>query len=83
MLPWLLFVRLANEVWEGEGLPGDRRLLMLFHAHRGPAQDAVAAWLSQAGGPVGAAGLAGKLEMSHRITPDFGTTVVRAYGAST
>ena len=40
MLPWLLFMRLAHEVWEGEGLPGDQRFLELLHAHRGPAQDA-------------------------------------------
>ena len=70
MLPWLLFMRLAHEVWEGEGLPGDRRFLELLHAHRGSAQDAVAAWLSQAGGPVGASGLAGVaalgLWMAHR-----------------
>lgn len=50
MLPWLLFMRLAHEVWEGEGLPGDHRFLELLHAHRGPDQDAVAAWLSQVGG---------------------------------
>ncbi|WP_161599661.1 phosphatase PAP2 family protein [Hymenobacter nivis] len=58
LLPWLLFMRLAHEVWEGDGLPGDQRLLVLLHAHGGPAQNAVAAWLSRAGGPVGASALA-------------------------
>ena len=53
-LPWLVFVRLAREVWEGEGLPGDRRILEVLHAHAGPAQDAAAGWLSRLGGPVGA-----------------------------
>lgn len=62
-LPWLLFVRLAHEVWEGAGLPGDRRILMLLHAHSGPAQDAAAAWLSRAGGPLGATALAGLLAL--------------------
>ena len=70
MLPWLLFMRLAHEVWEGEGLPGDHRFLELLHAHRSSAQDAVAAWLSQVGGPVGVSGLAGiaalGLWMAHR-----------------
>ena len=59
VLPWFVFVRLAREVWEGEGLPGDQRMLTLLHAHSGPAQDAAAAWLSRAGGPLGASGLAG------------------------
>ena len=62
-LPWFVFVRLAREVWEGEGLPGDRRILTLLHAHGGPAQDAAAAWLSRAGGPLGASLLAGLLTL--------------------
>ena len=53
-LPWLVFVRLAREVWEGEGLPGDRGILTFLRAHGSPAQDAAAGWLSRLGGPVGA-----------------------------
>lgn len=53
-LPWLVFVRLAREVWEGEGLPGDRSILEFLHAHGGPAQDAAAQALARLGGPVGA-----------------------------
>ena len=53
-LPWLVFVRLAREVWEGEGLPGDHGVLELLRAHGGPVQDAAAGWFSRLGGPVGA-----------------------------
>lgn len=72
-LPWLLFVRLAHEVWKGEGLPGDHLLLTLLHAHASPAQDAAAVWLSRAGGPLGASLLAG--------APALGLLVVRRYSA--
>jgi hypothetical protein len=37
VLPWLLFVQLAQEVWEKEGLQGDCLILQLLHAHGGPA----------------------------------------------
>lgn len=83
-LPWLLFVRLAREVWEGEGLPGDQRILLLLRAHRGPVQDAAAAWLSWAGGPLGAPLLAGTLALGllltrrYRALRFFGLSVVGA-----
>jgi undecaprenyl-diphosphatase len=83
-LPWLLFVRLAHEVWEGEGLPGDRFLLTLLHAHGGPAQDAAAAWLSRAGGPLGASGLASLLALAllaarrYRALRFFGLSIIGA-----
>lgn len=83
-LPWFVFVRLAREVWEGEGLPGDRRILTLLHAHDGPAQDAAAAWLSRAGGPLGASLLAGTLALAllvarrYRALRFFGLSVVGA-----
>ena len=58
VVPWFIFVRLAREVWEGEGLPGDRSILDFLQAHRGPAQDAAALGLSRLGGPLGASLLA-------------------------
>ena len=58
VVPWFIFVRLAREVWEGEGLPGDRSLRVFLHVHHGPAQDKVAFWLARLGGPVGASVLA-------------------------
>ncbi len=67
-LPWLLFVQLAHEVWEGEGLPGDQYILTWLHAHSDPAQDAVAAWLSRAGGRLGAPLLVGTLALGLLLT---------------
>ena len=58
VVPWFIFVRLASEVWEGEGLPGDRFILVFLHTHRGPAQDTAALWLDRLGGPMGASVLA-------------------------
>ena len=83
-LPWLLFIQLAHEVWEGEGLPGDRRILTLLHAHGSPAQDAAAAWLSRAGGPLVASLLVSTLALGllltrrHRALRFFGLSVVGA-----
>lgn len=54
VVPWFIFVRLAREVWEGEGLPGDRILREFLHAHHEPAQDKAAFWLARLGGPMGA-----------------------------
>ncbi len=63
VLPWFIFVRLAREVWEGEGLPGDRSILEFLHAHASPAQDAAALALARLGGPVGGAVLAGGIAL--------------------
>ena len=63
LLPWFVFVRLAREVWEGEGLPGDRGILEWLHAHAGPAQDAAALALARLGGPVGGSVLAGSVAL--------------------
>ena len=63
VLPWFIFVRLAREVWEGEGLPGDRSILEFLHAHTSPAQDAVALVLARLGGPVGGSVLAGGIAL--------------------
>lgn len=61
--PWFVCVWLAQEVWEGDGLPGDQGILTLLRANAGPLQHAVAAWLSRAGGPAGASGLAGAVAL--------------------
>ncbi len=58
LVPWLLFLEMAEEIWEGNGFPGDQALLRFLHAHTTPALDAVAVGLSRAGGPLGASGLA-------------------------
>ena len=84
VVPWLIFVRLAHEVWEGEGLPGDRFLRELLHAHHGPEQDKVAFWLAWLGGPIGASVLAIVVAfgvwwaLHRRATVFFGLAVVGA-----
>ena len=42
VVPWVVFVRVAREVWAGEGLPGDQRILKFLHAHATPALDTLA-----------------------------------------
>ena len=42
VVPWVVFVRVAREVWAGEGLPGDERILKFLHAHATPALDTLA-----------------------------------------
>jgi membrane-associated phospholipid phosphatase len=49
--PWFIFVRVAREIWEDKGFPGDQAILKFLHAHGSPGQDAVALWLARAGGP--------------------------------
>ncbi|OGX83951.1 hypothetical protein BEN47_17125 [Hymenobacter lapidarius] len=48
--PWLVFVKVGQEVWEGDGLPLDQAILELLHRMSSPNQDAVAVWMSRAGG---------------------------------
>ena len=52
MIPWLLFVDLAENVWQNEGFVRDKALLAWLQAHRRPSLDAVAVLLSRLGGTV-------------------------------
>lgn len=56
--PWFVFLKVAGEAWEGEGLPGDQGILRFLHAHATPALDAAALAITRAGGPLGASLLA-------------------------
>ena len=84
VVPWFIFVRLAREVWEGEGLPGDRFLREFLHAHHGPVQDKAAFWLARLGGPMGATVLATAVALGvwwalhRRAAAFFGLAVVGA-----
>ncbi|WP_201982507.1 phosphatase PAP2 family protein [Hymenobacter rubidus] len=51
LAPWLLFLEIAEEIWEGNGFPGDQSILQFLHAHASPTMDAVALWFARAGGP--------------------------------
>lgn len=48
--PWLVFIKVSQEVWEGDGFPLDQAILELLHRLSSPNQDAVALWMSRAGG---------------------------------
>jgi membrane-associated phospholipid phosphatase len=50
--PWFIFVRVAREIWEDQGFPGDQLILQFLHAHGSSGQDALALWLARAGGPL-------------------------------
>ena len=84
VVPWFIFVRLAREVWEGEGLPGDRFLREFLHAHHGPVLDKAAFWLARLGGPMGATVLATAVALGvwwalhRRAAAFFGLAVVGA-----
>ncbi len=56
-LPWVVFLKAASEIQEGEGFPGDQSVLRGLHAHAGPALDALALAFTRTGGPLPMAGL--------------------------
>ncbi len=58
-MPWIIFLKAASEIQEGEGFPGDRSVLRWLHAHATPALDTVNLTLTRVGGPLPMAGLAG------------------------
>lgn len=58
LAPWLVFLEIAEEIWEGNGFPGDQAILEFLHAHARPFLDSAALGLSWAGGPLGASLLA-------------------------
>lgn len=51
-------MRMASEVWEGEGLPGDQGILQFLHAQGSPDLGAAVLAITRADGPVGASLLA-------------------------
>ena len=44
LAPWLLYPEIAEEIWEGNGYPGDQPILQFLHAHATPTLDALAPW---------------------------------------
>jgi undecaprenyl-diphosphatase len=52
LIPWLIFVKLAENVWQNEGFVRDKAVLAWLQAHRHPSLDAVAVVLSRLGGTV-------------------------------
>ena len=79
--PWLVFIKIAEEVWEKEGFPGDHYLLEALHQHATPTLDWLARALSAAGGPsamlaLTAALLAALWALGRRLDAAFFLTAV-------
>ena len=79
--PWLVFIKIAEEVWEKEGLPGDHYRLEVLHQHATPMLD----WLTRApstdGNPpamlaLTAALLTGFWALGRRLDAAFSLTAV-------
>lgn len=52
LAPWIIFVNVAEDIWESGGFIGDKRLLTWLHAHSSPGLDKLALALTQAGDPL-------------------------------
>ncbi|MDB5268600.1 MAG: hypothetical protein JWP58_1640 [Hymenobacter sp.] len=52
VLPWVVFVNVAEDIWEHGGFIGDKQILELLHAHATPGQDKLALALTAAGDPL-------------------------------
>ena len=50
--PWVVFVHVAEDVWEHGGFIGDKRILAFLHAHATPWLDRLALALTAAGDPL-------------------------------
>ena len=50
-LPWLIFVNVAEDIWESGGFIGDQSILEWLHAQQSPGLDQLALALTTAGGP--------------------------------
>ena len=61
VLPWVVFVNVAEDLWESGGFIGDKQILAFLHAHASPGQDRLALALTAAGGPLPLGALAGLL----------------------
>ena len=59
VLPWVVFVNVAEDIWESGGFIGDKSILAFLHTHATPALDALALGLTAAGDPLPMGLLAG------------------------
>ena len=79
--PWLVFIEIAEEIWQGGGFPGDQYVLETLHQNATPGLDRLALGLSTAGGPpvmlaLTAALLAGLWARGRRLDAAFFLTAV-------
>ena len=52
VVPWVVFVNVADDIWESGGFIGDKRILEFLHAHDSPGFDRLALALTAAGDPL-------------------------------
>ncbi|MBU6121065.1 phosphatase PAP2 family protein [Hymenobacter siberiensis] len=52
IMPWVVFVNVAEDIWESGGFIGDKQILAFLHAHATPALDQLALALTAAGAPL-------------------------------
>ena len=51
-LPWVVFVNVAEDIWESGGFVGDKQILEFLHAHAAPGFDKLALALTAIGDPL-------------------------------
>lgn len=61
VLPWVVFLNVAEDIWESGGFVGDHRILAFLHRHATPLLDKVALTLTAIGDPGPMGGLAALL----------------------
>lgn len=59
VVPWVIFLNVAEDIWESGGFVGDRQILEFVHRHATPGLDALALGLTAAGAPLPMGVLAG------------------------
>ncbi|WP_210518614.1 phosphatase PAP2 family protein [Hymenobacter terricola] len=52
VLPWVVFVNVAEDIWESGGFIGDKRILEFLHRHAAPLLDRLALGFTAAGDPL-------------------------------
>ncbi|MDO7854374.1 phosphatase PAP2 family protein [Hymenobacter convexus] len=52
VLPWVVFVNVAEDIWESGGFIGDKAILEFLHQHASPGLDRLALGLTAAGDPL-------------------------------
>jgi membrane-associated phospholipid phosphatase len=63
VLPWVVFVNVAEDIWESGGFIGDRQVLEFLHAHATPGLNRLALALTAAGDPLPMGVLAGLITL--------------------
>ena len=52
VMPWVVFVNVAEDIWESGGFVGDKQLLQFLHAHASPVLDQLALGFTAVGDPL-------------------------------